>query len=591
MGVCIVLPASAGFVAFNDYAPGYGTHVHATIYGTLGQPAAGGLTNISDGLPAAAAVTITSNGVATSAVQGVPPYGTPASVVFDGFVDFSGTNNPSLEVAGAGAFWTYTFTGLDPGAEYNFQGTAVRGNSAYTNRWTLFEITGMAHVEKRHTSGALTAGLATNQVAVNTGNNIAGDLAWWEHIRPGASGSFAVTSRQYLGPVPGGSSGGAKGYGMTGFRLEQNGTYTGRTNLPPRLPNQQPNTINGLRTVFLIMLENHNWSTIKGSPQCSYINNTLVPLASHCEGYYNPPYLHPSEPNYLWLVAGTNFGVRDDNPPSANQQSSTNTLFHQLDLAGLSWKTYQENISGTSVPDTDSYPYAVRHNPFVFFDMVRTNLNYCTNHVRPYSELALDLAHDTVPRFNFISPNLTNDMHDVIPGCSTCDARAQGDAWLSREVPKILAAPAYTNGGAVFITFDEGTGTSDGPIAMLVLSPRAKGSGYFNDFRYDHSSTLRTIQDIFGLRPYLGEALYATSLSDLFLNIQLASARWDGSAFTFVATNLIPGKTNLLQVSTNVAGGAWTTLQTNRASATSQRFTNSVSAGAMPRFYRVLELP
>jgi len=93
----------------------------------------------------------------------------------------------------------------------------------------------------------------------------------------------------------------------------------------------------------------------------------------------------------------------------------------------------------------------------------------------------------------------------------------QGDAWLSREVPKILASPVYADNGALFITWDESE-TGDGPIGMLVLSPRAKGGGYANSIHYTHSSTLRTIQEIFGVTPLLGDAAAATDLSDLFVS-------------------------------------------------------------------------
>ncbi len=583
--------AQAGFVAFNDFAPGYGTSSNASIYGTLGAASSGPLLNVADGSPVSAMVTVTNNAVTFATLANVPDYGTPAFIVFDGYVDFGGTNNPSIELAGAVAEFTYTFTGLDPAAEYNFQGTAIRGQATYTNRWTLIEIVGARHLVSRHSAGALTNGLATNQVAINTGFNIAGDLAWWEQIQPAADGTFSVHSRQYLGPVPGGSSGGSKGYGMTGFRLEQNPVYTGRTNVPPRLPNPTPNTINGVQTVFLIVMENQDWSAIKGSPLCPYINNVLLPQASWCEQYYNPRALHPSEPNYLWLMAGTNFGVRDDNPPSANHQSSTNTFFIQLDQAGLSWKTYQENIPGDTVPNTNNYPYAVRHNPFVFFDYVTTNLAYCTNHVRPYGELAGDLANNTVARFNFITPNLTNDMHDLMAGCSTCTRLGQGDAWLSQELPRILASPAFANGGALFLTFDEGaSSTSDGPIALILLSPRAKGAAYSNSIRYDHSSLLRTLQNIFGVRPYLGGALYATDLNDLFKTIQIVSLGWSSGSVSLLATNVIPGKTNYLQTANDPAAVNWTTIQTNRAISTSQPFLDA-NAPAGQKFYRVMEAP
>ena len=48
-----------------------------------------------------------------------------------------------------------------------------------------------------------------------------GDMADWENIDPGPDGTFTVNSYQYTGTVPGGSSSGIKGYGMTGFRLEE----------------------------------------------------------------------------------------------------------------------------------------------------------------------------------------------------------------------------------------------------------------------------------------------------------------------------------------------------------------------------------
>ena len=71
------------------------------------------------------------------------------------------------------------------------------------------------------------------------------------------------------------------------------------------------------------------------------------------------------------------------------------------------------------------------------------------------------------------------------------------------------------NGGTVFITWDEGEG-GDGPIGMIVLSPDAKGAGYSNTIHYTHSSTLRTLQEIFGVTPLLGGATTAIDLRDLF---------------------------------------------------------------------------
>jgi len=274
-----------------------------------------------------------------------------------------------------------------------------------------------------------------------------------------------------------------------------------------------------IRTVFLILMENNDWSSIKDSPSAPYINRTLLPTASHAEQYYNPPNLHPSLPNYLWLEAGTNFGILNDDLPSQNHQSTSHHLVNLLEAAGLSWRTYQEDISGTACPLTHVGLYDVNHDPFVYFDDVTQDNNpsasRCIEHVRPYSELQTDLINDTVARYNFITPHLCHDMHDTCAPLN--DPVLQGDTWLSTEVPKILASPAYLDNGALFILWDEG-GSGDGPIGLIVLSPKAKGGGYRNTIHYTHSSTLRTVEEIFGVTPMLGGAASATDLRDLFVS-------------------------------------------------------------------------
>src|SRR5438093_173885 len=278
-------------------------------------------------------------------------------------------------------------------------------------------------------------------------------------------------------------------------------------------------TSSTLPAVFVILMENQDWSNIRGNVSAPYINDTLLPMASHAEQYYNPPGNHPSEPNYLWLEAGTAFGIRDDNSPASNHQTTTRHLVSLLNAAGVSWKAYQEDISRTACPVTDQGSYVVKHDPFVFFDDVTGSNNpadaYCIAHVRPYSELATDLSNNTVARYSFITPNVCHDMHDSCAPLN--DEVKQGDVWLSTEVPRILASQPYAAKGVLFITWDEAK-TGDGPIGMIVLSPVAKGGGYSNRIQYTHSSTLRTVEEIFGVTPLLGGAANATDLSDLFVS-------------------------------------------------------------------------
>jgi phosphatidylinositol-3-phosphatase len=276
-----------------------------------------------------------------------------------------------------------------------------------------------------------------------------------------------------------------------------------------------------IKTVFVIVMENHNWTgggskvpSIKGNVSAPYINYSLLPMASHAENYFNPPHNHPSLPNYLWMEAGTNFGIHDDASPYVHHQSTRQHLVTLLEQKGISWKDYDARSTGKDCP------IKFWHNPFVFFDDVTGNNNlndaYCIAHNRPMAELQRDLAADTVARYNFIVPNLCDSMHSTCPNENGQSAITVGDKWLSTVVPDILKSTAYRSGGALFIVWDEATGGTDGPIPLLLLSPLAKGSGYSNSIHYTHGSLLRTVEEIFGVTPLLNDAAKEQDLSDLF---------------------------------------------------------------------------
>ena len=288
---------------------------------------------------------------------------------------------------------------------------------------------------------------------------------------------------------------------------------------PPAAPATAAAPGGKIHTVFVIVMENHNWADIRGSASAPYINNTLLPAASSATQYFNPPGIHPSEPNYLWLEAGKSFGIRNDSSPAANHQATTQHLVSLLAAQGLTWKSYQEGISGVNCPLSNHGLYATKHNPMIYFDDVTDGLSAtsanCIAHVRPYTELAGDLAQNSLANYNFITPDLCHDMHNS-SGCASSNSVRNGDTWLAGAVPPILDSAAYRDGGALFITWDEGENNSDGPIGLIALSPFAKGQGYTNTQRYTHSSLLRTVQEIFGVTPLLGDAANATDLSDLF---------------------------------------------------------------------------
>lgn len=246
-------------------------------------------------------------------------------------------------------------------------------------------------------------------------------------------------------------------------------------------------------------MENKSARDIFKSSQAPYIRSLAQQYA--VAAGYTDSFVHPSEPNYLWMAAGQNFGIQSDHDPDKNHVACTSHLADQIEQAGLDWKSYQESM-GEPCGVKSKYPYAAKHNPFVYFDDINgwngkgfDRPQRCLEHVVDYSEFDKDLAAGTVPKYVFITPNMQNDMHD--------GSIAQGDAWLQREVPKILASPAWKHGGVLFLTWDEGALLSDGQIyqddpPMIVISPLAR-KGYVSTTVYDTSSFLKTVEAILGV--------------------------------------------------------------------------------------------
>ncbi len=133
-----------------------------------------------------------------------------------------------------------------------------------------------------------------------------------------------------------------------------------------------------------------------------------------------------------------------------------------------------------------------------------------------------DLAAGQVARFNMIIPNGCNDGE---ANCKPVNNRyTQFDNFLSQEVPKIEASPAFGTNGVIIVVYDEderagglaaknGLG-SGGHVVCAILSPLAVPGSY--DQKYYHYSVLRTLEDGFGLSGYLGAANQVTPINDIW---------------------------------------------------------------------------
>jgi phosphatidylinositol-3-phosphatase len=316
-----------------------------------------------------------------------------------------------------------------------------------------------------------------------------------------------------------------------------------------------------VKHIFVIMLENHSKSSVLGDANAPYINQ-LAHTGAVAENYYGVT--HPSEPNYIAAISGSNWWVNDDNP--ANRFDHTN-LVDQLEAKKLSWGAYMESMPsvgylGDYWPSSSQALYASKHNPFVLFDDIRSSAARLAN-VKPYTALAGDLkSESTTPNVVWISPNQCHDMHGGVftavatdgsdgtpcPYGSTKDdpndasLKQKADAFVKGAVQLIESSVAWKGGSsAIFIVTDENDftgntttggwesadGCCDSPmlpagdpvvsatwpggvyggglIPAVIVTNKGKSGGYTSNVAYNHYSLLATIEQAFDLG-YLGNA-------------------------------------------------------------------------------------
>lgn len=239
--------------------------------------------------------------------------------------------------------------------------------------------------------------------------------------------------------------------------------------------------------IFVVVEENKSYSEIIGSSSAPYINS-LAKQYALATNYH--AVRHPSLPNYLTLIGGSTFGITTDCSPSTCPVNARN-LADNLEAAGKSWKGYMESMPSLCGINS-SGDYVTKHNPFVYFNNIRTNTVRCNSHLQSYTALPADLATAaTTPDLVFITPNLCSDMHN----CSV----STGDTWLRNNLPAIFNSPAWkTQNSVLFLLWDEDDSSASNHVAALIIGPDVKG-GYQSSKTYGHYNLLHTIEALWGL--------------------------------------------------------------------------------------------
>lgn len=286
--------------------------------------------------------------------------------------------------------------------------------------------------------------------------------------------------------------------------------------------------------VFLIMGENTTYEHLN-STNAPYLVNTIKPNAAWLTQYNGAT--HWSQANYVALISGQYTSCEQHDGGVACHQNVDN-LFHQLDVAGLTWKTWLEG--GTAKCDTGSggscssdtacplTGFYTTGNPAIIFDDIEgpnavwsatTPSPECLqndvpagNETDPMGYFHQALATGQVANFNFIVPNGCEDGES---NCAPVHNRyTQFDAFLAREIPLIEASPAFGPNDVIIVTYDEderagglaqknGFGEG-GHVVCAILSPLAVPGSYNGVFF--HYSLLRTLEDGFGMQNYVGFA-------------------------------------------------------------------------------------
>jgi phosphatidylinositol-3-phosphatase len=243
----------------------------------------------------------------------------------------------------------------------------------------------------------------------------------------------------------------------------------------------------GFSHVYLIVLENREYSQVIGSADAPYLNSLAQKYGLATA--YNAV-THPSQPNYVALVAGSPLGVTDD----ANHEVSGPNLFDQIEAAGKTWSVFAENVplncyTVATAADGEDGPgtYARKHEPAISFPSIQTNSSRCAR-ITDFTHFSPSAAD-----FELIVPNLCHDMHD-------CSIQA-GDSFMRGFVPKILQSAAWQRGGVLFITWDEGTSGEGGGgrVPLLVISNQLVSSGFQSATPHSHYSLLHTVENAWGL--------------------------------------------------------------------------------------------
>lgn len=214
---------------------------------------------------------------------------------------------------------------------------------------------------------------------------------------------------------------------------------------------------------------------------------------------------HPSLPNYLAIVGGSDFGSPQDCTPGPGCTATGTSVFGQALSAGKTATTYAESMP-VSCDRSDSGDYDVNHNPWAYFpaEAGRCGAHDVAAGTTSGGALATDIRNGALPTVGLVAPNLAHDAHN--------GTLAAADSWLHDWMTAVMAGPDWQAGRlAVVVVFDEGETTETVPFVMI--APGVNGAVVHQAL--NHYALTRLLDQVIGAPP-LRAAASAPDIRPLF---------------------------------------------------------------------------
>jgi hypothetical protein len=300
---------------------------------------------------------------------------------------------------------------------------------------------------------------------------------------------------------------------------------------------QPTSNVGQLDHVFLIYMENKGAGDIVGSPNAPFINS-MIDNNPHDTNYFALG--HPSDPNYIRPLGGTDFGI--DYNPTGNVIDA-NSLMQEMDQANISWAGYAQSMP-TAGDLVSSGDYSVDELPFAQFNYVFDNTPaYLQDHLLPLTQLSTDLQDPSkFPEFTWIAANEANNGEGPINSLQGIGQFiysqftdhqynvAAADQFVQQEVSAIENSQTWTDSGekdAIIITFDEdnnnlslGFGNEGNNVPMIIIPNGGAESGangmesgpFTTDAYANEYSLMATIEDTLRATPGTLDPLTANDM-------------------------------------------------------------------------------